>query len=215
MRQEFGADQEAELYCCMAEGVIQQDLGNAAAAEESLEKASQLYQSLGGHSNPEAMLEMAQTRGQLGDRQGAEALIRELVRNNHSEEQLLRQVGSVVEGLGLEKDSEKFIGEIRGEIVRLNNQGVELAREGRLKEAVGLFEEAVERMPGNRVVNLNAARVLIMHMQRHGVEPARLDRVRQSLEKVSVMEAENPALRRVVEMYRELTSQPTGASGSP
>ncbi len=214
MRQEFGADQEAELYCCMAEGVIQQDLGNAAAAAASLEKAALLYQKLDLHANPEATLEMAQTCGQMGDPQRAEELIRELVRNNHSEEQFLRQVGGVMRGLGLQADPENFIAEIKREIVHLNNRGVELAREGKLKEAVGLFEEAVEGMPGNRVVNLNTARVLIIFMQRHGVEPARLGKARQYLERVRLMEPENPALRKVDEMYRELASQSAEASGS-
>ena len=122
---------------------------------------------LGLQAGPEATLEMAQTCSQLGNPEQAKALLRELVRNNHSDELFLHQVGSVMAGLGLEKDPDSLIAEIRSEIVRLNNRGAELAREGRLEEAVVLFEEAVAGMPGNRVVNLNTARVLILHMQRH------------------------------------------------
>ena len=204
MRQEFGADAEAELYCCMAEAVIQQDLGNTEMAEASLAKATRIHQQLGLEVSAEASLEMAQTCGQLGDRNRAQELIRGLVRNNHSEEYFLDRVGDVVKHLELEADAESFISEIKHEVARLNNRGVELAREGRLQEAVALFEEAVKGMPGNRVVNLNSARIMLLYMQRQGVETARLERVRQYLDRVGLVEPDNPALRKMEAMYREL-----------
>jgi hypothetical protein len=124
-------------------------------------------------------------------------MLRTAVSNNHAEEGFLKEVGAVIEDLSLGLDAESFIREIRSEIVRLNNKGVELVRIGDLEEAVTLFEEAVGRMPGNRVVNLNAARVLIMRMQERGVNSGQLGRTRQYLERVRAVDPGNQSLRRV------------------
>jgi len=104
----------------------------------------------------------------------------------------------------MDDDSASFIAGIKQEIVRINNRGVEMAKAGQLKEAVDLFREAVEGMPGNKVVNLNAARVLVMYMQQHGTDGEQLGIVRSYLDRVRSQDPENQALRRVQGMYHEL-----------
>ena len=79
-----------------------------------------------------------------------------------------------------------------------------MAKAGQLEEAVELFREAVDGMPGNKVVNLNAARVLVMYMQQHGADDEQLGRVRSYLDRVRCQDPENQALRRMLAMYHEL-----------
>jgi tetratricopeptide (TPR) repeat protein len=204
---EFEDSREAGLYSAMGEGLVRARLGQEEAAAACLERAKGLYTKLEMDAGPELTLEMARTCGHLGDLEGAREMLRSAVSNNHTEEEFLKEVGVVIGDLNLELDAKDFIEEIRREIVRLNNKGVELARDGSLNEAVSLFEAAVERMPGNRVVNLNAARVLIMRMQEQGVDSGQLGRTRQYLERVRAIEPENQSLRRILGMYQGLLEQ--------
>ncbi len=210
MERAFPGDAEARLYAATVEGTIQQQLGNQERAAACLERATSLYQTLGENVGSGLALELARTCSSLGKTEQAQELLRDVVRNNHAEEELLKDVGSVLGELGLEMDTDAFIGDIRREIVHLNNQGVKLARSGRLDEAVGLFEEAVAGMPHNKVVNLNAARVMVMYMQNHGSDPAREMQVRQLLERVQQLDPHNPALRRVQSSFRTLQQQLPG-----
>ncbi|HHH38689.1 MAG TPA: response regulator [Sedimenticola sp.] len=200
----FKGSDEARLYAAMEEGMVRSRMGEEQAADACLDRARGLYRTLGSQPPAELTLELARTCGLLGDREGARELLRSAVSNNHTEEAFLKQVGDVIDELDMEMDAERFIGDIRREIVRLNNQGVELARQGSLEEAVTLFEKAVQRMPGNRVVNLNAARVLIMRMQERGVDSEQLGRTREYLERVRTVDPENPSLRRILGMYQGL-----------
>ncbi len=207
MDREFEGNREAQLYSSMVEGMVQAQLGQDETADACLEQAKGLFDKLGIGVSPELTLEMARTCGRLGDLEGARDMLRIAVSNNHAEEGFLKEVGAVIEDLSLDQDAAHFIGEIRSEIVRINNKGVELVRIGDLEEAVALFEEAVGRMPGNQVVNLNAARVLIMRMQERGINSGQLGRTRQYLERVRAVDPENQSLRRVQSMYQGLLEQ--------
>lgn len=51
-----------------------------------------------------------------------------------------------------------------------------MAKAGQLREAVALFSEAVAAMPSNKVVNLNAARVMILDMRERVLRESSWDR---------------------------------------
>lgn len=202
----FGSDKEAELYSAMTETLIQKELGNDEKAAASLAKAESLYGDMGERAAPELAMGMARACSSQGDKERANELLHQAVRNNHAEDAFLKEVGAAFEELGLENDPKALIAEIRKEIVQINNKGVQLAKSGSLSEAVGLFEEAAEGMSGNKVVNLNAARVYIMQMQEQGVDPTSLGKAREYLERVKRLDPENPTLRKVQRMYYQLTS---------
>jgi len=204
MQREFPGDSEAELHAAMAGSVIHQQEGDDIAARADLSRATRLYQHLGDGAAADITLTLARTCGQMGDTDTARELLQQAVRNNHAEEAFLKQVGDVFGELGLDIDPDTFISEIRREIIKLNNEGVELARAGKLQEAVGLFDEAVTRMPNNKVVNLNAARVLIMSMKQQGKQEAMLTRVRGFLNRVKSLDPESQNLRKVQQMFRGL-----------
>ena len=204
LQREFPGDTEASLHAAMADSAIAMAQGDEATARARLAEARALYRGMGDDAGAELTLELARTCGALGETERAKELLQQAVRNNHAEEAFLREVGSALGDLGLGIDPEAFISDIRREIIRLNNEGVQLARAGRLDQAVGLFEEAVKRMPGNKVVNLNTARVLIMYMKRHGPDEENLRRVRELLARVKGLDPESQSLRKVHGMLREL-----------
>ena len=207
MLSEFPDSEEASLYASMAECVIHSDAGDKDAAEASFQRTVELYEQIGLDAGPEAALEMVRVCDKLGDSDKAKNLLHTVVKNNHSEDWLLRDVGNLMSELGLDLDPESYIKGIHKEVVNINNQGVELAKSGRLKQALDHFEEAAQGMPANKVVNLNAARVLIMNMKENGVGRGQLGKVKQYLERVRKLDDEDPGLRRVHAMYRQLSLQ--------
>ncbi len=208
LQREFPDDPEARLRAAMANSAIHRQEGDEAAARASLAEATASFHAMGDAAGPELALELARTCGALGETDQAQELLRQAVTNNHADEAFLQQVSTALDDLGLDIDTGDFIAGIRREIVALNNEGVQLARAGRLDEAVGLFEEAVSRMPNNKVVNLNTARVLVMHMKRHGQDDTHLQRVRELLARVRQLDPDDQALRKVEGMLQEL---PEGA----
>ena len=206
MASEFPGSHEASLYASMAECVIHSDSGNTDLAEASFQRSLALHQELGLETRTDATLELARICDKCGDTEQARKLLNKLVKNNHSEDKLLRDVGSLMQELGLESDPDSYIDGIHEEVVNINNQGVELAKSGQLKQALDHFEEAAQGMPANKVVNLNAARVLIMNIKENGVGGGQLGKVKQYLDRVRKLDDEDPGLRRVHAMYRQLSA---------
>jgi tetratricopeptide (TPR) repeat protein len=207
LKKEFKGEREADLYSAMTETVLHKDMGNEEQAKRSMEQANQLFEELGNRASPEIAMNMAQACHSVGDNDKAKELLQQAIRNNHSDEAFLKNVGNLMGELGLEKNPEVFVTDIKKGIIRLNNKGVELAKNGKLKEACELFEEAAEGMPGNKVVNLNAARIFMMEMSKGEIDPRRLGKVREYLDRVRRLEPENQTLRKMDTMYQNLINR--------
>ena len=208
MEKEFKGSEESKLHAAMAKGIIHHNMGDSAEAGIWMWQAGELYESMGPQVSADLTLEMARSYGELGDRDKAQSMLRQAVQNNHSDQELLQKVEGLIGELALDVDPKSFVSNIRREIVKLNNKGVELAKAGQFREAVALFSEAVAAMPSNKVVNLNAARVMIMNMRETGMAGDQQRKVRELLDRVRLMDPQSPALRRVQSMYQDLMKSP-------
>jgi len=165
LRKSFIGDSESIIYAAMTETILHHDMGNVSQAEKAMGEADKLFTNLGAKVPPEVAIGMARACGQMGDEARAKKILQQTIKNNHEEKSILRDVGSILGELGLDDDPEAMISSIKKDIVKLNNRGVELAKAGKVEEAVGLFDEAATAMAGNKVVNLNAARVTMMYLE--------------------------------------------------
>jgi tetratricopeptide (TPR) repeat protein len=150
---------------------------------------------------------MARTAARLGEGERAQELLRSAVRDNHDDDEFLREVEAAYADSGLADDPGQLIQELRREIVDLNNRGVKLAGAGKVEAAIGLFEEAADGMSGNRTINLNAAKVLIMHMERTGADADSMGKVRKYLERVRKLAPDDPALARATERFQQIVAR--------
>ena len=207
MEKEFQGADASELHAAMVRGVIHQGLDDPEEAGIWMSRADQLYQDLGSQVSADLTLEMARSYGELGELDRAQSMLKYAVKNNHSDQALLQKVEGLVGELNLGVDAKSFVSEIRREIVKLNNQGVAMAKAGQLHEAVALFSEAVAAMPSNKVVNLNAARVMILDMRKRGIQGDQLGQVRMLLERVRKLDPAGPGLRRVQNMFQDLVKR--------
>lgn len=206
MEREFGKDREAQLCAPLFEAMVQEALGDEEAANQCMEQASQLYERLGLQGNSTLTLEMAKTSARFGDMEKAKALFKHAVRNNHDDDEFLREVEAAYGACGLPESPAELIASIKGEIVELNNRGVKLAKSGQIQAAIGLFEEAAEGMSGNKVVNLNAAKVLIMQMEQEGTSREYLNRARKYIDRTRKINPDDSTLAQVVDKFQRLVA---------
>jgi CheY-like chemotaxis protein len=206
MEREFGTDPDAQLYSAMSESLVQRRIGNEEAAQQALARADQIYERRGVQSNPELTIALASVAARLGLAERAETLFRSAVQNNHENEDVLREVEAAYRDSGLSATPETMVQEVRRAVVELNNRGVHMASSGRVEEAIGLFEQAADGMAGNKVINLNAAKVLIVEMERKGVDAEYLGKVRKYLDRVRKLDPRDAGLTKVTQRLQKLAA---------
>ncbi len=206
VRNEFAGNDQANLKAVVAEGLLLSDAGREEEARKAVADARQLFAGIEGKVNADTALELAKVQLLTGDREAGMQLMQDLVRNHHEDSRLLAKAQEAFSAAGLEEEGREVIRRTTGEVVKLNNSGVTLVKEGKIVEALALFEEAIASMPNNKTLYLNAAQALLLHLQRQGVERERLEQARRYLERVKAMEPDNPTLQKMLPVYRRLAS---------
>ncbi|GAB6042204.1 tetratricopeptide repeat protein [Endothiovibrio diazotrophicus] len=204
VRKEFDGDKEAALHAAMAEGAVFKTMGRESEAYRAFEEATKLYEGVGGKVDSEVTMEMAKAAFTVGESEKGMALMQEVVRNHHEDEKVLREAQAAFEAVGMGEEGRQVISDTKAEVVQLNNQGVRLVKEGKLEEAIHFFEDAVKAMSDNKTVNLNAAQVMLMAMQKSGKNDRYLYQVRQYLDRVRKVDPANGTFQKLSQIYEKM-----------
>ncbi|MBK1723347.1 tetratricopeptide repeat protein [Thiocystis violacea] len=203
----FAAEQEAKLYAATATAFVKKGLGDMEGATEALRAAEESMRQMAGTGRPTSlMLEMAKTYAQLGEQDKATALIHEAIANNHDEDELLMEVVQVCREAELDYDAETAIREIQKAVVKTNNDGVRLIRQGQFDDAIQLLSGAADEMPANKTINLNAAKAIIMKMEKLGATREDISAVRYLVERVRGLDPNDWRLGDVIARLRHLAA---------
>jgi CheY-like chemotaxis protein/Flp pilus assembly protein TadD len=200
----FEDSEEAKFYALAAEAVVRQDQGDSTAAEERFAAAQQLYASLGDQAPRQAGLEIAKAASKLGKQDQSAEILNAMIRNNHDDDDFIAEATEVYRETGLSEDAERAVNGIRREIVEMNNQGVRLIREGDFDSAILLFEQAADGLPANRVINLNAARAMVLLMERNGFDKAMATKVKGYADRVKRMAPDDHRLKWIHDHFQRL-----------
>ncbi|HHH35524.1 MAG TPA: response regulator [Gammaproteobacteria bacterium] len=204
LRKDFPGNDIAALHAALAENAVLASLDRPEEAEKAYQEARRLFQSREDRVPPELALEMARTCIANGDVEEGTELTRRLVRNHHEDEALLRKVQAAFAEMGMEEEGRALISDSRDKVVKLNNDGVRLVQQGRLEEAIELFDEALQDMPANKTVNMNTAMVLLKYMEKHGRDDHYLGQVRRCLDMLREHAAPESSLPQLQERYQRL-----------
>ncbi len=201
---------ESRLYQAAATAIIKNRLGDQTGAQAALAEAEHALANLNetAHASKHA-LEMARTYAELGQEDKAARLLRQAIANNHDDEEILTQIVHLCQESRLNYDAESAIREVQGDVVRTNNEGVRLIKQGEFEAAIRLLTQAAEEMPGNKTINLNAAKALLMYMEHRGVVSDLLDQVRRYIDRVQTLAPEDWRLGEVNQRLRKLTQTQT------
>lgn len=104
----------------------------------------------------------------LGDKATASALMSSVVGNNHDHPEYLERAQAVFTQAGLEEEGRQLVQTATRAATEIMNKGVQLSREGRLEEAVGMMRQARKQLPYNPRLLLNQAYLLIVSIERRG-----------------------------------------------
>jgi DNA-binding response OmpR family regulator/Tfp pilus assembly protein PilF len=181
---------EAAIQTAAVESAVYQKMGQADKAEAAMANAEQMMSNLSGQVSPELVMEMAQSLLALGKRDKASDLMRDLVKNNHENAAISRQIEAVFDHAQLGAEGRALIKESQQEVVNINNQGVMLAKKGEFMEGAKLLRTAVSNLPRSEVVIMNLCGLLIGQMSKQGPSEAISREVKELLERIREL---NPA----------------------
>lgn len=206
VRDDFDNAPEANLQAAVVEGRIYKDLGQTEMAEKSIAEATHIFSNLAGNVSTEVAMDLAKTCFALGKKEQGENLVKYVVRNHHEDESVLKQAQALFTELGMGDEGKALIASTRQEVIDVNNQGVQLAKEGKLEESIEFFAKAASGMPDNQTINLNAAQSLIMHMQKNGKNDKYLYQTRQYLDRIRLMDPTNEKYQKLLAIYKKIVS---------
>jgi tetratricopeptide (TPR) repeat protein len=191
----FGMDQEADFYRASGEAFVFHNKGDVQRAGESMLKAEKYFERAGAQISNNSILELAQVASKMGNQDKAQKLLVDAIQNNHDDDEFLQSITSTLHSMGLHDDPEQFVAGLKREVIEMNNKGVMLLQKGHLDEAVELFREAASRMTANRVINLNAARAMLMLMEDQGTSSESLSEMRRYLDRLKKMNPDDQTLK--------------------
>ena len=204
LRGDYGRDDEAKLHAASSESLVLKGMGRDNEAQKAYAEASKLYDKCAGDVSKNAAMELANASLANGDKDKGLVMLQTLVKNNHQDEELLSQVQDIFGSVGLESEGQEMIKAAIQEVVNLNNTGTQLAKSGKLDEAINLFDKAIRNIPDNSTINMNIANVLIMYMKAKGKSDNYLRRVREHLECVQRLDPGNENYRKLNAAYEKL-----------
>ncbi len=159
------ADPALQLKMAVVDGHVHAALGHEEESKAAMHTALKLFEHSPESLDREEAMSLAETCLVNGDNEAAAGLIQHVVRANHEDDAMLARAQDMFARVGLAEEGQKIIAAERKRLIQLNNEAVQLAKDGELKASVGMLLKAAHAMPDNVAINLNAAQSLLMLMQ--------------------------------------------------
>jgi hypothetical protein len=109
------------------------------------------------------------------------AMVKDMVSNFYDDVKVQGMVRQMLEKVGRAEEVADLVDNSVSDVIKLNNEGVLLAKKGDLAGAIALLVSAAKRMPQNVQVALNASHALIVDSDRNGWNEANMDMARHFL----------------------------------
>jgi FimV-like protein len=200
----FPEDVDAKLQVSVAESYVYKKMNREEDARRSMAEAQKLAEDLSGQMSADLELDLAKAYIMMGDEKKGTEIIKRIVQDNHDDEIMLENVRVAFKESGMEERGQEIVKEAREEIIDVNNEGVKLAQEGKLAEAIAYFEKAADKLPENKIINANAAQVLMLYMKENGSNEKQMREAKTYLDRVGKIDDSYIDLPMLLDMYREL-----------
>jgi len=208
-RNEFRGNRDALLQTAVTEGIVYKETNREEEARKVIDEAAKILNGMSGTIPVEATMDLAKVCFDMGDKETGTKLMRDIVRNNHDNEQVINMVQDVFTDATLEDEGQKIISSTREEIIRLNNKGVRLVEDEKYEEAIEYFKKAAGGLPDNKIINANAAHALLIYMDKKGTNDQYIYQVLQYLEKVKMIDPSDEKYQKLLNLYEKITTSKT------
>ena len=204
LRREFRNDPVANWVSTVVESEVATQAGQPHRGRELLDDAIEKYRDLSPMLNENARLELVHACYKSGREDAAVHVVQQMVKNNHDDELLLERIEQVFNQVGRPEAGKQLIAENVQSVVDLNNEAVRLAQSGEIEEAVALFNKAVDELPSNSQIMLNAVNAILAFVHRKGWHESHVARAHELLERARRADPANVKFQRLLVAYRNL-----------
>jgi len=156
----FFNDPDSRLRAAILEIEIQK-AKNYGVAQQPYEKAFKLYEQFGDQISRELRLELAKISHLSGVNEITDEILANLIKANIDDKHFIAEVDKMCGAVIGDNYAKDLISRITQELVDINNEGVNLFREGKTEEALAIFEGAIKKMPNNQAITLNMLKIII------------------------------------------------------
>jgi len=167
----FFNDPDSRLRAAILEIEIQKAKNNGVVAQKPYEKAFKLNEQFGKQIARELRLEMAKISHLSGASEMTDEILTDLIKTNIDDKYFIGEIDKMCNALIGDNYANDLIGRIKQELVDINNEGVNLFKEGRIKDALAIFEDAVEKMPNNQAITLSLLKIIIHDLKTSKPDP--------------------------------------------
>lgn len=150
---------------------------------------------------PETLLDLSEILMIMGDIKTAQELLLFVLRNNHENDNLAARAQEIYSRVGLCEQGRDLIGQTRRDALNVMNEGVRLAMQGNLDEALERLSDARELMPRNPRLLLNYAWIIVTKLQKEGW---RHDLESEARRVIAIARQLSPGERRCGELLAQL-----------
>ena len=167
----FFNDPDSRLRAAILEIEIQKAKNNGVVAQKPYEKAFKLNEQFGKQIARELRLEMAKISHLSGASEMTDEILADLIKTNIDDKYFIGEIDKMCNAFIGDNYANDLISRIKQELVDINNEGVNLFKEGRIKDALAIFEDAVEKMPNNQTITLSLLKIIIHDLKTSKPDP--------------------------------------------
>ena len=200
----YPRDRAATLEAEVCRAAINTKVGRDADAAQALHGALEIAEEA-GEIGPELALDLIKVCLEGGEREAADKIAKQVVRNNHGETSLLEKVVAAYEETGAGGEGKQLVSDTKEQTAAINNEGVRLLKAGKIEESITFFADALQGMPQNPVVNLNAAYSVTLSMKSGRVSSRGLAQARGYLDAARAASADARGYQKVLRLYKSLS----------
>lgn len=174
-------DSAVQLKALTVEGMVHQQCGNPQGARKVAKELMQRLESKPQLADGEAVVEMAELLMATGEGNAAVSLLQEQVKGDPENAALLERAQQAFAKANMEKEGTRMLEESRKESIARMNEGVLLARDGKLDEAIASLRDARRSMPNSARVLFNLAHVITVLLRQRGAQASLIKEAKEAL----------------------------------
>ena len=184
-KHEFKNDEQAQIAATLSKSKVFKEMGRENESLALIDEVSELAKNSSTPIKDTLAIELTETFLAHGKAEAAQEIVKQLVTNNHDNQELLDKVSQIYSSSGVEQDPSELVASVRKEITSINNNGVKLLEAGNIDDAITLFDQALARGPNNQALNINSAQAYLMKIKASGRNESLLEKTRTCLKKTA------------------------------
>lgn len=205
LRRERRLDSASEIAALTIDSLAYKADGNEKGARDALQLALQAHDKVGALSE-KITVDLAQAALSIGETAKADELLRQVVAENPDDSALHQMVERAFEQSGDKSAGQALVDSVAKEIIRTNNQGVLIAREGNLEGSVELLSQAADRMPNIQFL-VNASNATFTLIDRHGWQAELAERGLRYLLRAELKDPRHPKVVTAYDFFQNVAQK--------